>query len=77
MVQAFKKVLELSNSQAAWVQMAFYGVIFVWPYLQRCLLGNTHTGVLIGLALYASGALLFILLLSQSSFGFSVSDYIY
>ena len=43
MVQAFKKVLELSNSQAAWVQMAFYGVIFVWPYLQRCLLGNTHT----------------------------------
>lgn len=24
-VRAFKKVLELSNSQAAWVQMAFYG----------------------------------------------------
>ena len=28
MVQAFKKVLELSNSQAAWVQMAFYGGYF-------------------------------------------------
>ena len=28
MVQAFKKVLELSNSEAAWVQMAFYGGYF-------------------------------------------------
>jgi FHS family L-fucose permease-like MFS transporter len=28
MVQAFKKVLELSNAQAAWVQMAFYGGYF-------------------------------------------------
>ena len=28
MVQAFKKVLELSNSQAAWIQMAFYGGYF-------------------------------------------------
>ncbi|NNF34858.1 MAG: L-fucose:H+ symporter permease [Saprospiraceae bacterium] len=61
MVQAFKKVLELSNSQAAWVQMAFYGgyfsmalpaAIFVRKYSYK-------TGVLIGLALYAIGALLF------------------
>ena len=28
MVNAFKKVLELSNSEAAWVQMAFYGGYF-------------------------------------------------
>ena len=28
MVQAFKKVLELSNTEAAWVQMAFYGGYF-------------------------------------------------
>ena len=28
MVNAFKKVLELSNSKAAWVQMAFYGGYF-------------------------------------------------
>tara|TARA_B110000240_G_scaffold49639_1_gene56581 strand:- start:4794 stop:5015 length:222 start_codon:yes stop_codon:yes gene_type:complete len=26
MVNAFKKVLELSNVQASWVQMAFYGL---------------------------------------------------
>ena len=28
MVQAFKKVLELSNTQASWIQMAFYGGYF-------------------------------------------------
>ena len=35
MVQAFKKVLELSNSEAAWIQMAFYGVILVWLFQQH------------------------------------------
>ena len=38
MVQAFKKVLELSNSQAAWVQMAF------WPRL----FGNNGQSVYFG-----------------------------
>ncbi len=61
MVQAFKKVLELSNSQAAWIQMAFYGgyfcmalpaAIFVRKY-------NYKHGIIVGLALYGIGALLF------------------
>ena len=61
MVQAFKKVLELSNSQAAWVQMAFYGgyfsmaipaAIFIKKYSYK-------TAILIGLALYSTGALIF------------------
>ncbi|MBP0903999.1 L-fucose:H+ symporter permease [Mariniflexile gromovii] len=61
MVQAFKKVLELSNSQAAWVQMAFYGGYFCMA-LPAALFVRKYsykTGVLIGLALYAIGALLF------------------
>ncbi len=61
MVQAFKKVLELSNSQAAWVQMAFYGGYFCMA-LPAALFVRKYsykTGVLIGLALYASGALMF------------------
>ena len=61
MVQAFKKVLELSNSQAAWVQMAFYGGYFCMA-LPAALFVRKYsykTGVLIGLALYAGGALLF------------------
>lgn len=61
MVQAFKKVLELTNSQAAWVQMAFYGGYFCMA-LPAALFVRKYSykvGVLIGLALYAVGALLF------------------
>lgn len=61
MVQAFKKVLELSNSQAAWVQMAFYGGYFCMA-LPAALFMRKYSykvGILIGLALYATGALLF------------------
>lgn len=61
MVQAFKKVLELDNSQAAWVQMAFYGGYFCMA-LPAALFVRRYSykvGILIGLALYAGGALLF------------------
>ncbi len=61
MVQAFKKVLELSNSQAAWVQMAFYGGYFCMalPAAMFMRKYSYKTGILIGLGLYAIGALLF------------------
>ncbi|NVN19080.1 L-fucose:H+ symporter permease [Muricauda sp. HICW] len=61
MVQAFKKVLELSNSQAAWVQMAFYGGYFCMalPAAHFVRKYSYKIGVLIGLALYALGALMF------------------
>ncbi|WP_435138363.1 L-fucose:H+ symporter permease [Formosa sp. A9] len=61
MVQAFKKVLELSNSQAAWVQMAFYGGYFCMalPAALFIMRFSYKVGILIGLALYAIGALLF------------------
>ena len=61
MVQAFRKVLELSNAQASWVQMAFYGGYFCMA-LPAALFVRKYSykvGVLIGLALYAGGALLF------------------
>ena len=61
MVQAFKKVLELSNSEAAWVQMAFYGGYFCMAlpaamFMQKY---SYKVAILIGLGLYAIGALLF------------------
>ncbi|THD66820.1 L-fucose:H+ symporter permease [Robertkochia marina] len=61
MVQAFKKVLELSNSEAAWVQMAFYGGYFCMAlpaaiFMRRY---SYKVGILIGLGLYATGAILF------------------
>lgn len=61
MVQAFKKVLELSNSQAAWVQMAFYGGYFCMALPAAIFMRkySYKVGILIGLGLYAVGALLF------------------
>ena len=61
MVQAFKKVLELSNSEAAWVQMAFYGGYFCMalPAAMFMRKYSYKVGILIGLGLYATGALLF------------------
>ena len=61
MVQAFKKVLELSNSQAAWVQMVFYGGYFCMalPAAMFMRKYSYKVGILIGLGLYAVGALLF------------------
>ncbi|MCK0136017.1 L-fucose:H+ symporter permease [Arenibacter sp. S6351L] len=61
MVSAFKKILELDNLQASLVQLAFYGgygtmalpaAIYIKKYSYK-------KGILLGLALYALGALLF------------------
>ena len=61
MVSAFKKVLELDNFKASLVQLAFYGGYFTMA-LPAAIFVNKYSykkGVLLGLALYATGALLF------------------
>ena len=61
MVSAFKKILELNNTQASWVQAAFYGGYFTMA-LPAAFVVKKYTykvGILVGLALYAVGALLF------------------
>ncbi|MDN3594811.1 L-fucose:H+ symporter permease [Zunongwangia endophytica] len=61
MVSAFKKVLELNNFRASLVQFAFYGGYFTMA-LPAAIFVNKYSykkGVLMGLALYALGALLF------------------
>ncbi len=61
MVSAFKKVLELNNTQASWVQMAFYGGYFTMA-LPAAIFAKKYSykkGILLGLTLYAIGALLF------------------
>ena len=72
MVQAFKKILELSNSEAAWVQMAFYGGYFCMalPAAMFMRKFSYKVGILIGLALYAIGALLFYPAAQSESFMF-------
>jgi FHS family L-fucose permease-like MFS transporter len=72
MVIAFKKVMELSNSEAAWVQMAFYGGYFCMALPAAIFMRkySYKVGILIGLALYAAGALLFYPAAQSESFVF-------
>ncbi len=72
MVKAFQKVLELSNVKASLVQAAFYGGYFTMA-IPAALFVNKYSykkGVLLGLALYAGGALLFYPAAAKESFGF-------
>ncbi len=61
MVSAFKKVLELNNTQASWVQAAFYGGYFTMalPAAYVVKKYSYKAGIIVGLILYATGALLF------------------
>ncbi|UKM63819.1 L-fucose:H+ symporter permease [Flavobacteriaceae bacterium GSB9] len=72
MVSAFKKVLELDNFQASLVQMAFYGGYFTMA-LPAAIFVNRYSykkGILLGLALYAVGAILFYPAAAFEAFGF-------
>ncbi len=61
MVSAFKKILELNNTQASWVQAAFYGGYFTMalPAAYVVKKYSYKLGIIVGLGLYATGALLF------------------
>lgn len=72
MVSAFKKVLELENFQASLVQLAFYGGYFTMA-LPAALYVRKYSykgGVIVGLLLYAVGALLFYPAAVTQQFGF-------
>ena len=72
MVAAFQTLMELSAAKASMVQFAFYGgyatmaipaALFIRKYSYKW-------GILLGLALYATGAFLFIPAAAQESFTF-------
>ncbi|WP_282037857.1 L-fucose:H+ symporter permease [Saccharicrinis aurantiacus] len=77
MVSAFKKVMpELSNMEAALVQMAFYGgyATMAIPAALFIRKFSYKSGILLGLALYATGALLFIPAAKLEIFGFYLAS---
>ena len=72
MVAAFQTLMEITNKKAALIQFAFYGgygtmaipaALFIKKYSYK-------SGILVGLALYAFGALLFIPAAQYEIFGF-------
>ncbi len=61
LLAAFKKIMSMTDFQTSWIQVAFYGsyfclaipaAIFIKKYSYK-------TGVILGLSLFAAGALLF------------------
>jgi len=72
MVSAFKKILELNNTQASWVQMAFYGGYFTMAFPAAIFIKrySYKSGIVLGLILYAVGALLFYPAAAYEAFGF-------
>ena len=72
MVAAFKTVMEISNAKAAMVQFAFYGG-YATMAIPAALIIKRYSyklGIIIGLALYAVGALLFFPAAQFEIFGF-------
>ncbi len=70
LVAAFKDVFVINNAQSSWVQMAFYGgygtmAIPAALFIRRF---SYKAGILLGLALYATGALICIPAASMASF---------
>lgn len=77
MVLAFKKVMpELSNFEAALVQLAFYGgyATMAIPAALFIRKFSYKSGILVGLALYATGALLFYPAAAYEKFGFFLAS---
>ncbi|MEB2782389.1 L-fucose:H+ symporter permease [Algoriphagus sp. C2-6-M1] len=76
MVAAFKRVLELNNTQASWVQMAFYGGYFTMALPAAFFIKkySYKTGILLGLGLYGFGALLFYPAAAWESYGFFLAS---
>jgi len=76
MVAAFKRVLELNNTQASFVQLAFYGGYFTMAlpaaiFIKRY---SYKTGIILGLGLYGFGALLFYPAAAWESYGFFLAS---
>ncbi|WP_268034696.1 L-fucose:H+ symporter permease [Algoriphagus sp. PAP.12] len=76
MVAAFKRVLELNNVQASWVQLAFYGGYFTMALPAAFFIKkySYKTGILLGLGLYAFGAILFYPAAAFESYGFFLAS---
>ena len=62
LLSAFKKIMAMSDTQTSLIQLAFYGSYFCFAlpaaiYIRKY---SYKSGVILGLALYAAGAILFI-----------------
>ncbi len=61
LLAAFKKIMSMNDFQTSWIQVAFYGSYFCLAIPAAILIKkfSYKTGILLGLGLFAAGALLF------------------
>ncbi len=61
LLAAFKKIMSMTDFQTSWIQVAFYGSYFCLAIPAAILIKkfSYKSGILLGLGLFASGALLF------------------
>ena len=72
LLAAFRNIMDMSDTQTSFIQMAFYGAYFCVA-LPAALFIKRHSfksGVLLGLVLYALGALLFLPAAMASNYAF-------
>ena len=72
LLSAFKKIMAMSDTQTSLIQLAFYGSYFCFAlpaaiYIRKY---SYKSGVILGLALYAAGAILFLPAAKAASYGF-------
>ena len=62
LLAAFRRIMQMSDTQTSFIQMAFYGAYFCLA-LPAALFIRKHSyksGVILGLCMYATGAILFL-----------------
>ena len=72
LLAAFKKIMSMSDTQTTLIQIAFYGAYFCLA-LPAALFIRRHSyrsGVVLGLCLYAAGAILFMPAAKAASYAF-------
>ena len=72
LLAAFRKIMQMSDTQTSFIQMAFYGAYFCLA-LPAALFIRKHSyksGVILGLCLYAAGAILFLPAANAASYAF-------
>jgi FHS family L-fucose permease-like MFS transporter len=72
LLAAFRKIMQMSDTQTSFIQMAFYGAYFCVA-LPAALFIRKHSyksGVIMGLVLYAAGAMLFLPAAEAESYAF-------
>lgn len=72
LLAAFKKIMSMNDTQTSFIQFAFYGAYFVIA-LPAALFIKKHSyksGVILGLCLYAGGAILFMPAAKAASYAF-------